>query len=197
MSVKNTSTTADYLPWDVMLTLIRRLFKDGDYRFSLLIGCGSFFGLRIGDLLRLRWDMILENGSFDIKEHKTKKFRTVRINPDFQDHIKDCYRALRINDPHELCFLSPRGNGNVYTVQRINVHLKEIKSKYKLKIQHFSSHSLRKTFGRKIVESAGENAEMALIMLSEIFNHSSVQITRRYLGLRQQELQGIYDNLDF
>jgi hypothetical protein len=46
-------------------------------------------------------------------------------------------------------------------------------AKYSIKVEHLSTHSLRKTFGRKVVESAGENSEMALIKLSELFNHSS------------------------
>ena len=85
----------------------------------------------------------------------------------------------------------------VYSVQRINVRLKEIKAKYSIKVEHLSTHSLRKTFGRKVVESAGENSEMALIKLSEIFNHTSPMITRRYLGLRQEELEEVYNILNF
>ena len=86
---------------------------------------------------------------------------------------------------------------SVYSVQRINAILKEVKSKYNLKIQNFSSHTMRKTFGRKIFESAGENANLALVRLSEIFNHSSVAITKIYLGIRQEELLETYDLLDF
>jgi len=66
-----------------------------------------------------------------------------------------------------------------------------------LKIGHFSTHSLRKTFGRKLVDSAGAESEMALIKLSEIFNHSSPAITRHYLGLRQEEIGEVYEGLDF
>ena len=69
--------------------------------------------------------------------------------------------------------------------------------KYGVKVEHLSTHSLRKTFGRKVVESAGENSEMALIKLSELFNHTSPQITRRYLGLRQEELMEVYNSLEF
>ena len=95
----------------------------------------------------------------------------------------------------EKCFLSRKKV--VYSVQRINVRLKEIKAKYGIKVEHLSTHSLRKTFGRKVVESAGENSEMALIKLSELFNHTSPQITRRYLGLRQEELMEVYNTLTF
>ena len=37
--------------------------------------------------------------------------------------------------------------GTIFTVQRINIILKEVKKKYRLKIKNFSCHSLRKTFG--------------------------------------------------
>ena len=85
----------------------------------------------------------------------------------------------------------------VYSTQRINVLFKSIKSKYNLKIEHFSTHSMRKTFGRRVVEAAGENSEFALIKLSELFNHADVMTTRRYLGLRTQELLETYDMLSF
>lgn len=56
---------------------------------------------------------------------------------------------------------------------------------------------MRKTFGRKVVETAGENSEFALIKLSELFNHADIQTTRRYLGLRTEELLETYDMLSF
>lgn len=195
MSVKYSTTTADYLEWDTMLNLVRKLYKDGNYRMSLLIGCGCFCGLRISDILSLSWDMILEGDSFALNEKKTGKKRVIKINDGFQKHIKDCYKALGIQDKSEKCFISNKRT--VYSVQRINIILKEIKNKYNLKIEHFSTHSLRKTFGRKVVEQAGENSEMALIKLSELFNHSSPMITRRYLGLRHEELMNVYDELVF
>lgn len=195
MSVKYSTTTADYLEWDTMLNLVRKLYKDGDYRISLLIGCGCFFGLRISDILSLSWEMLLDSDNFTLNEKKTGKKRIIKINEGFQKHIKDCFNALKIQDKSEKCFVSNKKM--VYTVQRINVILKEIKEKYNLKIEHFSTHSLRKTFGRKVVEQAGENSEMALIKLSELFNHSSPMITRRYLGLRHEELMNVYDELVF
>lgn len=195
MSVKHTYTTSDYIEWNTMLNLVRRLYKDGDYRMSLLIGCGAFFGLRISDLLSLSWDMLLDSDSFVLMEQKTGKRRIIKVNADFRKHILDCYQALNVTNRAEKCFLSRKKV--VYSVQRINVRLKEIKAKYGIKVEHLSTHSLRKTFGRKVVENAGENSEMALIKLSELFNHTSPQITRRYLGLRQEELMEVYNTLTF
>jgi len=187
--------TSDYLEWDTAMSLIRKLFKDRNYRMSLLIGCGCFFGLRISDILTLSWSMLLDDDKFTLNEKKTNKRRTVKINLDFQRHIKHCHDALHITNDDEKCFLSKKKM--VYSTQRINILFKEIKKKYNLKIEHFSTHSMRKTFGRKVYESSGENANMALIKLSEIFNHSNISITKIYLGIREKELLETYDLLDF
>ncbi len=195
MSVRNSNTTSDYIPWDTMLSLVHRLFNDGDYRMSLFIGCGSFFGLRVSDLKQLTWSMLLDGESFVLNEQKTGKRRIVKVNHSFQRHIQDCYDVLGIKDKNEPCFLSKRGT--IITTQNLNIKLKEVKVKYRIKVEHLSCHSLRKTFGRRVVEQAGENSEMALIRLSEIFNHSTPAVTRRYLGIRQEELDEVYDCLSF
>ena len=195
MSLKHQYTTADYLPWDEAMNLVRRLYRDGNYRLSLLVGCGCFFGLRFSDLKTLTWGMLLASDTFAIYEHKTGKRREVRINKGFQQHIQECHDALNVKDDTEPCFLNRFGS--VLTVQMVNRHFKLIKVKYQVKVKNFSTHSLRKTFGRRVVDMAGADAEMALIKLSEIFNQSSPQITRRYLGLRREELGEIYDSLQF
>lgn len=196
MSAKNSYTTADYIEWNTAINLVHRLYKDKDYKMSLLIGCGIFFGLRISDILQLCWDMLLDDSSFELIEKKTQKRREVRINKGFQKHIWDCYNALLITDKSEKCFKSRERR--VYSIQRINMLLKDIKKKYGIKsVKNFSTHSLRKTFGRHVYERADSNGEMALVMLSELFNHSNIAITKRYLGLRKEEIMGCYDLLDF
>lgn len=196
MSLKNSNTTADYIEWNTAVNLVHRLFKDGNYQMSLLIGCGIFFGLRISDILQLSWDMLLDDSSFQVIEKKTQKRREVRINKGFQKHIWDCFNALMITDKSEKCFKSRERR--VYSIQRINMILKDIKKKYGIKsVKNFSTHSLRKTFGRHIYERADSNGEMALVMLSELFNHSNIAITKRYLGLRKEEIMQCYDMLDF
>jgi integrase len=195
MSTLHSTTTSDYIEWDSMLNLVRKLYRDKKYRMSLMIGCGCFFGLRISDLKRLSWNHILNGEKYIIIEKKTGKRREIKINKGLQAHAEDCYRTLNVNDKDELCFVNKFGKP--ISTQMINRHLKAIKSQYGLKVEHLSSHSFRKTFGRKVVSNAGEQSEMALIKLSEIFNHASPMITRRYLGLRAEELEEIYDGLDF
>ena len=58
-------------------------------------------------------------------------------------------------------------------------------------------NSLRKTFGGQVYNINSENSELALVKLMELFNHSSIAITKRYLGLRQEEILETYDYLTF
>ncbi|MBQ2885186.1 MAG: tyrosine-type recombinase/integrase [Alphaproteobacteria bacterium] len=195
MGLKYSTTTADYLDWQIAMNLIRRLAKDENYKMSLLIAIGCFTGLRISDILALRWKQILGVSEFTIIEKKTGKNRTIRLNPQLQKHISECYEHIKPIGINAPILVSQKGT--VFSIQRINIILKEIKKKYQLKIKNFSCHSLRKTFGRQVYNMNGENSELALIKLMELFNHSSVAITKRYLGLRQEEILETYDYLTF
>lgn len=195
MSLKNTKTTADYIPWDSAINLTHRLFKDKNYIMSMFIACGIFTGLRVRDLRSLRWNQLLGGGVMTIIEHKTKKERQIKLNPDFVEHVKSCYEAMGIKNPNEHVFLSQKKT--VISTQWFNRLLKDVRDKYKVPCKHISCHALRKSFGRAIFEKSAENSEMALIKLSEVFGHSNTQITRRYLGLKQEEILEAYDLLSF
>ena len=74
---------------------------------------------------------------------------------------------------------------------------KEIKMKYDLQIGNYSTHSMRKAFGRETFRKSGTQAELALVKLSQLFNHSNVGVTRRYIGINREELLDTYDLLGF
>ena len=195
MSLKYSTTTADYLVWSDAMNLIRKLAKDGNYKISLLIALGCFTGLRISDILALRWKQILHVEEFTIIEKKTGKKRTLRLNLQLQQHVAECYEQIQPLGINAPILVSQKGT--IFTVQRINVILKEVKKKYRLKVKNFSYHSLRKTFGRQVYNMNSDNSELALVKLMELFNHSSLAITKRYLGLRQEEILQTYDCLSF
>jgi len=104
MSLKYSSTTADYLVWSDAMNLIRKLAKDGNYKISLLISLGCFTGLRISDILALRWKQILNTSEFTVIEKKTNKVRTIRINAQLGQHIKEC---TYFSEPKRNCFHYP------------------------------------------------------------------------------------------
>ena len=95
MSLKYSTTTADYLVWSDAMNLIRKLAKDENYKMSLLIALGCFTGLRISDILALRWEQILSTEEFTIIEKKTGKKRVLRLNSQLQLHIQECYEHIQ------------------------------------------------------------------------------------------------------
>jgi integrase len=195
MSAKFSQTTADYLEWNQSMNLIRNLYNDGNYKMSLLISFGSFWGLRISDILKLKFEQVYNLDEFTVVEQKTGKYREIKINAQLKRHISDCIEKIKPRTLDEYIFISQKGS--IYSVQRINVILKDIRVRYNLKIRNFSTHSLRKCFGREIFNRSGENAELAIVKLSHLFNHSNTAITRRYLGITQKELLDTYDVLSF
>ena len=196
MSAKGTYTTAEPLDWDEAISLMNRLFKDGNYRISLLVGCGIFFGLRISDLLRLTWHELLDEDTFIIHEQKTGKRRIIKVNDTFKRTIiRPCYEKLRVKKTSEPVFLSKIGQP--YTADRLNVMFKGLRVKYRLSIKRFTTHSLRKTFAKRVYTMAGNRSEDALVRLSEMLGHSSTAITRKYIGLTQQVMADTYDMLAY
>ena len=78
MSRLGSTTTSGYLEWDVFLSLISKMENKKEYKFTLLISIGVYTGLRISDLLQLKYSDILHNSILTINERKTKKIRKIK-----------------------------------------------------------------------------------------------------------------------
>ena len=194
MSNKGSNTTTGYLEWDNFISLITRLENKGEYKFSLLISIGVFTGLRISDLLGLKYSDILNNTILNIQEKKTKKTRKIKLNEDLKIIVQRIYSKQNIKNPDQLMFLN-RFMTKPIDKSYVNVKLKELFCFYRIKIDgNVSSHLFRKTLGRRVMEVNNYSNE-SLILLMELFGHSSISITKRYLGIREQEIHNVYDSL--
>lgn len=188
MALQGQRTKSDFLEWEKMQTLILKLERDEEFKFALLIASGCYLGLRISDLLQLRWKDILLNDFYILNEGKTGKERRVTINPELKEIVKRIHDKV-IPSIEEEMFLNRFGT-KPFSIQYVNAKLKEIFEQYNIKGQ-YSSHFMRKTLGRR-VWSVNNYSEQALILLSQLFNHSSVQTTKIYLGIREQEISNLY-----
>jgi len=188
-------TTTSGMDWNTMIGLTGRLKRDGLDRDYLLITMGCYFGLRISDLLSVKWSDVLEKEELVIIESKTKKRRVITINPRVKEVIVHCYTKIQDNNSHWRgeYVLANQWGGKI-SVSYINRRLKVIFKKYNVKVQNPSSHTLRKSFGRRIWEMDNQS-ERSLIYLSEIFNHSSTTVTRRYIGITEEKIAEVYMNL--
>lgn len=194
MALKGQYTTADYLQWSEAMLLIKKLYRDGQYRDSILVATGCMTGLRISDILRLTFADILNNEILTINEKKTGKRREIPLSKDYKKHVEDCSKAMKVSDQSKPMFLSYQGS--TITIQMVNKTLHGLKDRYNLSVDHFTSHSLRKTFARRIYDTATDR-EYALIKLSSVLGHSNCAITRRYLGIKREEIMDCYAALSW
>ncbi len=173
---------SDYIEYEKALFIGNRLLKSKNESRrikGLYIIFQINLGLRIGDLLQLKWKDI-ESNRIQIKEQKTGKSIDRKIN----QHILNAVELYGRNESNEFIFISQKRT--VYSRQAINRFLNDQWG--------ISSHGLRKSFGRHVYNMNGRSEDV-LIKLSEIFNHSNIKVTKRYLGIRQKEIDNIFETL--
>jgi integrase len=180
------SAKSDYINFDTAKnTALNLLSNPKKEKIGLYILTAIYSGLRTGDIQKLTWEQ-LESDSLTISEEKTNKLRTINIHPELRKAINKTRKGKS-----GLIFLSQKNS--VYTTQALNRILKD-EFLILAKTENISTHSLRKTFGRRVYDMNGQS-EASLVLLSEMFSHSNVQITRIYLGLKKEEFKNVYLNL--
>jgi integrase len=195
ITMRKRQTTTSGLDWNIMLGLSQRLKTDRFHRENLLIIIGCYCGLRIGDLLSIKWIDIIDKTEIVLNEQKTQKIRRITINPNVNEAVNFCSNELKLKGKfNENDYIFANRWGGKITVSYVNKRLKFIFKKYNITVRNASSHTLRKTFGKRIYE-ADSKSERALIYLSEIFSHSSISTTRKYIGITQEAIADMYMNL--
>lgn len=163
--------------------------KRGQLRNYLLIVMGIHTALRISDLLRLKWSDLYDTekktflAHVTITEKKTGKTKTIALN-------KQILTALRLYFPHrrgEFIFASNRKSGKA--ISRVQawriIHAAAMAIGIKGKI---SCHSMRKTWGYH----AWKSRKVSPVVIMAIYNHSNFEVTKRYLGVEQDDLDKAY-----
>jgi integrase len=170
-------------------------------RNKMLFLIGINLSLRISDLITLRWNFFLKDdmtfrGFYKIQPKKTKKigkFVTLYFNDVVKKSIMQYVEQYPIEDMNDFIFKSRKGNGAVTerSVWKIIVDVAdEAGIEYNV-----GTHSLRKTFGYHIWHDA-EDKEKALVMLMAIFNHSSIATTKKYIGIMNEEIESVFNELN-
>lgn len=156
-----------------------------------LIVMGLNTAFRIGDLLGLRWqDVCQTNGRLHkhicIEEQKTGKTHVVPINEALKETLEH-YRIYCGNaKASDYLFPSTRYKSQPLSRYQAYRIIKNAAKECGL-TEHISCHSLRKTFGYHAWKQGTPPA-----MLMDLYNHSSYQITKRYLGIEQDERDQVY-----
>ena len=166
--------------------------QKGQLRNYVLVILGVSTALRISDLLRLCWDNVYDFESktvrpyITITEKKTRKTKSIALN-------KSTIAALTMHAAQSAAkgrFVI-ENPGTKKAISRIQAYRLIRFASEALRFQiRVSCHSLRKTFGYHAWKSG---VSPAVIM--EIYNHSSMAITRRYLGVTQDDKDQVYLNM--
>jgi integrase len=168
MSLQGQKTTTTSMDWDQFKSLISKLERDGEYKYCLLISVGVFTGLRIGDLLQLRFCQFENTEILNIIEKKTKKTRKIKINLDLKTIVNRIKKRLVITDTNQYIFVNRYGTKPIDR-SWINVNLKRIFKKYNMEIEgNISFHMFRKTLGNRVLK-LNKYSNESIVLLMELF----------------------------
>lgn len=199
MSKKGSITTADYLPFEDYKRLVQTLINEKKYWWACYCVLSFCTGLRFSDVSRLKWGDVLGKKSVTITAKKTGKTHRIYLGENTLEHLDQLY--IRMGKPKkDTVILSgvtvhAGEKATSVTIQYINRTLKSWVDKYDLNITNFSTHTFRKTFGRYVYEKGGRTSE-SLMYLNRIFKHNNLDTTMIYLGIRDKEIEGVFNSIE-
>lgn len=167
-------------------------------RNALLIIIGLNTALRISDILALKWKDVYDfewkeyRNRINIVEQKTGKGTQIYMNHNVLEALHD-YKSYLKQKKREIGnenFLFSHSNKNepISRVQAFRI-IKKAVDYYNIS-GVISCHSLRKTFGYHAWKQGASP-----VVLVNVFNHSSYQVTKRYLGIEQEDKDKIFQKI--
>lgn len=161
--------------------------KQGQMRNYVMLIMGIYTATRISDLLNLKWDDVYNpiakcfRQHLILFEHKTGKRRAIAINEKVV-HALSIYMPCRKS---EYIFDNGRGKplSRVQAWRIMHDATKEIGLE-----DTIACHGLRKTWGYH----AWTSQAVSPVVIMDVYNHSSYDVTKRYLGVEQDDLDKAY-----
>lgn len=146
-------------------------------RNYVLVLTGTYTGLRISDILKLKVKDVKDKKYIDIKEQKTGKRNLIEINPLLRKTYKEYTESM---DLEEYLFRKSNINKPISRTMAWKI-MKKIGNRFG--VENLGTHTLRKTFGFHYYKQTGDIAT-----LMQMFNHSKESITLNYIGITQDKM---------
>lgn len=161
-------------------------FKDalkltGGQRDLMLFTIGINTGLRIGDILALKVKDVRGRDTAVIIEQKTGKKRKLYLR-NIADEI-DAYTRFMDEDDYLFSSRKKGADGRSRSISTTQAYRALQKAADLLERSDIGTHTMRKTFGFQHYQ---RSKDIAILMV--ILNHSSPSVTKRYLGIRDDEV---------
>jgi len=166
-----------------IIGVIKQGFKNGDKEFrgndriATVLVIQANLGLRIGDLLELRLNDIINDGDryrLNIIEDKTDKKRTFTVPKEIYNYIKMYTLENSIKSTSKIFDI---------TVRVVQKQLK-LATQY-LGLKNISTHSFRKYFATQIY--INNNYNVALVR--ELLQHSDLKTTQKYINIGTETVE--------
>lgn len=158
--------------------------SERDYMMFLM---GIYSGLRISDILKLRVRDVKGKDRITIREKKTGKEKRFPINAYLKKRLED-YTDGKAD--YEYLFASRQGKNAPLTRQQAYNIMSKAGQEFGL--DHIGTHTLRKTFGYHMYLQTKD-----AVTIQKILNHSSLEITLRYIGVTQDRMDEAVMGLRF
>ena len=157
---------------------IQEYLKRTNERNYIMLITGTYTGLRISDVLKLKVSDVKDKKFIYIREKKTGKQNIIELNPLLIKAYKN-YCADKFPDE----YLIKSRNGINRPLTRVQAHniLKEVGEEFG--VENLGTHTMRKTFGYHYYKKTKDVAT-----LMKMFNHSDPSITLKYIGIIQDEM---------
>jgi len=169
----------------VKIRLVEEYLAERCYRNKLIFALGINSGLRVSDILNLNVEDVKNKTHIEIKEKKTGKYKKFPLNKKMAKLLKEYTRECENDDP---LFMSQRN----YRLDRSQVYRKINEACRAVGISgNIGTHTMRKSFGYHHYKKYKDVA-----MLQLIFNHSTPNITLRYIGIDQDEIDDSYKHFE-
>lgn len=163
-------------------------FKSKNERDYVLFMSGIYLGRRVGDLLTLRVMNVKNQDSIYFKEEKTGKMIKIKINPELKKIYK---KYTQGKGGHEFLFKSRNGKNKPITRVRAWQILNEAAEAIVYE-ERIGCHTMRKTFGHWLF-----NNGVPIEVIQDLFNHTSLEVTKRYIGINQDSKDAAISGLSF
>lgn len=171
-------------------------------RNKMLFLVGINLGIRASDIRSLKYSFFLnDDNTFKEfytlqpkKQKKQKKFVKLYFNQTIKKTITDYLSEYPVADLDTYLFPSRKGNEpiSVGSLWRI---IKETAKEAGITNKNIGSHTLRKTWGFWCFHEATDKNK-ALVILQKCFNHSSSQVTLKYIGILNEEIADMYYSIE-
>lgn len=162
---------------------VEKFLASKSKRDLLLFTIGTNCGLRISDIVALNVGDVQNKNYIQIVEKKTGKFKKFPINSKLKPMFEEYTKGKNADEALFITIFKNRINRfAAYHIIKNACKAAGLEAKV-------GTHTMRKTFGYHHYQKFKDVA-----MLQKIFNHSSPQITLRYIGIEQEQIEESYAN---